>query len=322
MFGHQSWIKYLRPIFPLSRNWNERQSVWQSLNGANIQGRRHQRIRCRKGFSSMNSKWGENRLSLAVAEASTPFNKHRKLNPLASKFKYGRKYFCVKFITSERTRTRNTYYLCSFTASRFVICMAYETCECVCVFFFPPKPNANRMENKIELYKDEMSLHVLFCLALASSGLCRAKTLLFFGFIRGVSVAVHTAHVSKATHNISTHDNILHTIWACKHVWQGIRARDTKSPSTLCRHSASFESKCAWLGTHWVRSIRRRRKNSERVIFFFFFLPPPTVMPDMCRLFITRMFIFISFHHHCRWNATAALQKPIFSFVIMCRFAL
>lgn len=226
----------------------------------------------------------------------------------------------VKFITSERTRTRNTYYLCSFTASRFVICMAYETCECVCVFFFPPKPNANRMENKIELYPDEMSLHVLFCLALTSSGLCRAKTLLFFGFIRGVSVAVHTSQQPRTTYQDTT---IYYTQFEHANMYDKTFARATPSHH---RHCVAIPRRLNLNVPGWVRTgcvrLEEEEKTASEWYFFFFFLPPPTVMPDMCRLFITRMFIFISFHHHCRWNATAALQKPIFSFVIMCRFAL
>lgn len=155
--------EHLRPIVPLSRSWNDSTKCltiveWQTYKDgvANELDAENDFLRWIRN--------GEN-LPSSAAKASTQFNKHRKLNPLASKFKYRRKYyilffFSVKFITSERTRTSNTYYLCSFTASR-LLSASHTRCARICVSFIPPKPNANRMENKIELYPDGMWLHVL-----------------------------------------------------------------------------------------------------------------------------------------------------------------
>lgn len=87
--------EYLRPIAPLLRcraiETNDKVSDNRWM--ANSQGRRRHRAGCRKGFSSMNAKWGKCCLRQRRRRRRRS-NKHRKLNPLASRIKYSRKYFC------------------------------------------------------------------------------------------------------------------------------------------------------------------------------------------------------------------------------------
>lgn len=210
-----------------------------------------------------------------------------------------------------------------FAPSLLLVCYLHLRCANSCVL---PSSRRSSIEWKTKLnYTRTGCRFTYYCVFGSCQRFVVRKSLLFFGFVRGVSVAVHTSQRPRTTYQ--RHDNILHTIWACKHVWQDVYARERASQHRHCvairdtlipRRSTPNVA----ASTHWVRSIRIIHIiKTASEWYFFFFPPPPTVMPDMRRLFITRMFIFISFHQHCRWNATAALQKPIFSFVIMWCFA-
>lgn len=173
----------------------------------------------------------------------------------------------VKFITGDRTRTPGSRYLCSSPAFVCYLRRMRVARVCLCASFI--SPNANRMENKIEFYPFEMSrATTLHCARSGdgdASGLSCEAT-----FVLRIRIRMRCVWLSeclKIRAQTASHDDILHTIWTCKHVHDKTfalaRAREwvSDSASTRCRHvriysfSASNESAPH---THWVRSITHK----------------------------------------------------------------
>lgn len=164
-----------------------------------------------------------------------------------------------------------------FAPSLLLVCYLHLRCANSCVL---PSSRRSSIEWKTKLnYTRTGCRFTYYCVFGSCQRFVVRKSLLFFGFVRGVSVAVHTSQRPRTTYQ--RHDNILHTIWACKHVWQDVYARERASQHRHCvairdtlipRRSTPNVA----ASTHWVRSIRIIHIIKTASEWYFFFLPAAT----------------------------------------------